>query len=281
MSGFIPIKRSLFEHFLAREKRVFSRFEAWLDLIQMATFTEQNEQIIKGKMIVCKRGQLIASVRFLQDRWAWSMHKVTDYLELLRSQDMLLIDKESGVSRITLVNFEKHNDLNGKLGPPNSKRNAKWNSKSRNHTGFALIEGTQTDTEKGTVREQSGNKSNKVNKGKECLVGNAETYSPEDEFMFESFTKWVDKNALNVSKMKEPFTIDQYLQLRKKIPNREAVQELLLKMHNWKPLLQKNNSAYLTILNWSKKDYNNNPNEKNKSQNSNTEDALKVIYGQK
>lgn len=256
MSGFIPIKRSLFEHFLAKEKRVFSRFEAWLDLIQMATFKEQNEQIIKGKVIVCKRGQLIASVRFLQERWTWSMHKVTDYLELLRSQQMLLIDKESGVSRITLVNFEKHNDLNGGNGSPNSKRNAKRNSKSLDSSGFGKNDGTQNDTVKGTVREQSGNKSNKGNKEKECVGINANTHTPDDEAMFKAFTGWIQKNAVNVSKMREPFSIDQYLQLRKKIPNRETVQQLLLKMHNWKPLLQKNNSAYLTILNWSQNNYN-------------------------
>ena len=55
--------------------------------------------------------------------------------------------------------------------------------------------------------------------------------------------------------MKEPFTIQQFFQLRKKLP-KAAVQDLLIKMHNWKPLLQKNLSDYWTLTNWSRKDFN-------------------------
>jgi hypothetical protein len=192
IKGFIPIKRSLFEHFLFKEHRVFSRFEAWLDLIQLASFTDGQTDLIGGKLIIRNRGEVIASVRWLCKRWGWSIHKVSDYVELLRSQLMVTVDKESGIQKIMLVNFEKHNSIGNtdgytetksgielqqnegtridtaKKDNGNSKRNAKGYSK--NSTGIELHQnqGTQKGTAKGTIGEQSGNSQdtnyNKVNK---------------------------------------------------------------------------------------------------------------------
>src|SRR5581483_5906803 len=104
--GFIPIRRSLFEHFLFEEHRVFSRFEAWLDLIQMASFTDENAKLINGKLISRDRGEVVASLRFLAERWKWSRTKVSDFFEVLRKADMVVAVKESGVTKIRLLNFE-------------------------------------------------------------------------------------------------------------------------------------------------------------------------------
>lgn len=192
--GFIPVKRSLFEHFLFKEHRAFSRFEAWLDLIQLASFTDGQTDIIKGKLITRNRGEVIASIRWLCRRWDWSMHKVSDYIELLRSQNMVTVDKESGIQKILLVNFELHNSVGneerntktkdrtalqanqgtqkdtGKTTDGNSKRNAKGNTGTSVPTALQPIQGTQNDTVKGTVGEQSGHSDgtnyNKVNKVK-------------------------------------------------------------------------------------------------------------------
>lgn len=105
-------------------------------------------------------------------------------------------------------------------------------------------------------------------KRREYITPVGSTHTQEEIDMFNSFKGWISKNSSNVSKMKEPFTIEQYLKLRKKL-KKESVQDLLLKMHNWKPLLQKNVSAYQTIINWSKKDFNavgNNPDPELKRQ---------------
>jgi hypothetical protein len=170
--GFIPIRRTLFEHFLFKERRVFSRFEAWLDLIQLASFTNDNSDFINGKIITKHRGEVVASLRYLMTRWSWSMHKLCDFLELLRSQDMVVVDKENGISKITLLNYEKHNPLTEEEfnEEKNSKRNRKGNSKSLNGSEFPKNKGTPTGTEKGTNGEQGGNtegtNSNKDNNSK-------------------------------------------------------------------------------------------------------------------
>lgn len=78
-------------------------------------------------------------------------------------------------------------------------------------------------------------------------------YSDIEKESFRKFEDWIKTNAPNVGKMKEPFTIDQYLNLAKKGYDVVKIQTLLREMHNWKPLLQKRVSANLTLLNWANK----------------------------
>jgi hypothetical protein len=74
----------------------------------------------------------------------------------------------------------------------------------------------------------------------------------ERQTAFIKFVEWQKKNAPNVLRMKEPFTIDQYFELKEKYKPQE-LKELLESMHNYKPLLEKNVSAYLTVLNWARR----------------------------
>ncbi len=70
---------------------------------------------------------------------------------------------------------------------------------------------------------------------------------------FEKFEKWIEVNASNVGKLGEPFTEKQFLKLKKQY-GVGIMQDMLLRMHNWKDLRKKNTSAYLTFLNWVKKE---------------------------
>lgn len=114
--GYITISRRLFDHEFFTERREYSKFEAWLDLIQVCAFDNNNSMMHNGKVIKWGRGQTIASVRYLQQRWCWKSHdKVTCYLNLLRSQKMILIDTEQGIGRITLCKYDYYNPV------PNTK----------------------------------------------------------------------------------------------------------------------------------------------------------------
>lgn len=85
--------------------------------------------------------------------------------------------------------------------------------------------------------------------------GEPPAHSPEEKTLFTNFQTFIKDKAPNVSRMKEPFTIDQYLKLKKDFTS-EEIKSMLLKMHNWKDLVKKNVSSYLTFLNWSRKDFN-------------------------
>lgn len=99
-------------------------------------------------------------------------------------------------------------------------------------------------------KDASKVKKSKVKKSREL---GAAAPTPEQNEFFKNFEKFIKEKAPNVGKMKEPFTIDQYLKLKARFTT-EDIKPLVLKMHNYKPLLSKNNSAYLTFLNWKERD---------------------------
>jgi hypothetical protein len=60
-------------------------------------------------------------------------------------------------------------------------------------------------------------------------------------------------NFSNLQKMEEPLTIEQGENLIKEY-GKKRVEETLMAMENWKPLLKKNKSANLTAQTWMKRD---------------------------
>lgn len=80
-----------------------------------------------------------------------------------------------------------------------------------------------------------------------------ESFSVKEKESFKKFEQWITDNAPRVGKMKEPFTISQYLSLAKKGFSPEDIRKTLAAMHNWTPLLTKNISAYLTLIKWNSK----------------------------
>jgi hypothetical protein len=83
----------------------------------LARWQHQNtgRQFIKslGKHVEWERGQVIGSIRFLALRWEWSRGKVENFLEDLKKREMVFIDVLEGIQRITLVNYERYNELEG------------------------------------------------------------------------------------------------------------------------------------------------------------------------
>jgi hypothetical protein len=174
--GYIPISRKLFEHRYWCEGRVYSRFEAWLDLVQSARF-EDAELFIGGRLIKVRKGQLPASLRYLAERWRWSTKKVNAFLVELAEQKMATKEspKGTGQTLLTLCSYERYNFSAGQqnqLG--NTKRNTKGNSKetpSTHESSELYQQGGQQGNTKGntkgnseeTARKQQGNESNKVN----------------------------------------------------------------------------------------------------------------------
>ena len=146
MDYYIPISRRLFEHQLWCEERKFSRFEAWLDIIQSARF-EDTKQLIGNRFIEVKRGQILVSLRFLAGRWQWSTKKVNSFLDLLIQDKMITKEtpKETGQTVITICNYDKYNS---QLSGEEPKKKQQGNSKE-------------------TPWKQQGNKINKDNKEKE------------------------------------------------------------------------------------------------------------------
>ena len=89
-----PAYRRLFDpdHELAGDPAC--RRWAWLDLCDMAAFKDRT-QIIGGRVVTIRRGEFLASIRFLASRWRWSKDKVRRFLATLA---------RSGCAKIATVN---------------------------------------------------------------------------------------------------------------------------------------------------------------------------------
>lgn len=106
--GFIPISRRLFNNFLWKEEREFSRAEAWLDLIQLARFEANSiKEIINGRVIEYGRGERPLALRFLADRWKWSKNRVDKFLDLLVSERMITKKTTFGTALETEIGTTK------------------------------------------------------------------------------------------------------------------------------------------------------------------------------
>lgn len=108
--AFIKLDRKYFDNFLWNEARVYSKAEAWLDLIQMARF-EASTEFVNGKLIEVQRGEIPASRRFLELRWQWGSSKVSNFLKLLVSQGMITTKQTSGQTVISLCKYKDYNDV--------------------------------------------------------------------------------------------------------------------------------------------------------------------------
>lgn len=109
MDGFIPINRKLFEHYLWTENRKLSRFEAWLDILQMVSYIDDNSQMISGILCKWKRGQYPISISFLCTRWKWSEKPLRNFLKLLEKDKMITLKRSSKWTMLSVCNYDTYN----------------------------------------------------------------------------------------------------------------------------------------------------------------------------
>lgn len=104
--------RSVFQSEEWAEKRRFSRFEAMISLYEQAAYTDGRLVHVRGADILLRRGQLVASVRTLAERWGWSPSAVDRFLKRVRDsrRDDFRIDVETlkGTvsSKVTICNYD-------------------------------------------------------------------------------------------------------------------------------------------------------------------------------
>ena len=114
MSGWIKLHRSIKEHWLYTEKRKFSKFEAWNDILLNVNFSPA-KTIIKGKIINVNRGESILSLDSWANRWKWNKSSVKRFFELLKKDGMIELKSETVTTRLTVCKYDtyqsKENDI--------------------------------------------------------------------------------------------------------------------------------------------------------------------------
>lgn len=105
MSGWIKINRSIGNHWLWQDAE---RLKWWLDLLLMASWGEK-QVLHDSHLTTLQRGQMIASISFLSDRWGKSKPTIIRFLRLLEEEGMI---KRSTLYRqtsiLTVCNYERY-----------------------------------------------------------------------------------------------------------------------------------------------------------------------------
>lgn len=124
MSGWIKVHRKVQDHWIFKEQREFSRFEAWLDILLCANHSEQ-KVIIQGTVYTVKQGESLHSLETWAKRWNWSKTKVRRFFDTLTKELMIETTNETKTTRLTICNYASYQvERNADETTKKRKRNA-------------------------------------------------------------------------------------------------------------------------------------------------------------
>lgn len=106
-SGYILLHRKIRDNWLYKEKRKFSKFEAWIDIL-IACNHDEVKTIIKNKLFTVSRGESIRSLITMSDSWGWNKNSVKRFLDLLKSDGMIDVKNETLTTRIIVRNYSDY-----------------------------------------------------------------------------------------------------------------------------------------------------------------------------
>lgn len=138
MTGWISIDRSIQNHWLFKEKRTFSKFEAWIYLLMEANHSKAKVPI-GNQIVTVERGQRLTSILTLSDLFNWSRFKVKPFLDLLESDGMLEVKTTSKYTLITIVNYDFYQSEQGRnqhqndIKPTSKQHQSNINPTSKQH----------------------------------------------------------------------------------------------------------------------------------------------------
>lgn len=102
--GWILLYRSIRDSWIW-EHKPFDPARAWIDLILDANHDE-GKVFTGSSLIHIKRGQDLISIRSLANRWGWSKDRVSHFLKLLESDNMIRLSSLPGRrTLLTIVNY--------------------------------------------------------------------------------------------------------------------------------------------------------------------------------
>lgn len=176
--GFIALYRNIADHWLWDDKP-FSRGQAWIDLLLTVNHADK-KIMFNGELTTIKRGQTITSIRQLCDRWGWSNNKITRFLKILESEQMLTRKSDSKKTVITIDNYSFWQDQE------NEKRQKSDTEATQKHNR-SISEATQKhfkSTQTTMINNENNDKQCKTMKNKLCTELEASSMQNTNDDLF-------------------------------------------------------------------------------------------------
>lgn len=107
MSGWISLHRQIQENWIWKDKEPFDKRSAWIDLLLTVNHKKERVKFDNG-FIEIEAGQTITSLEKLSKKWKWSRHKVSDFLNRLEQDCMLVQIRDTRKTLVSIANYSKY-----------------------------------------------------------------------------------------------------------------------------------------------------------------------------
>jgi len=105
--GYIKLYRKIQDNPLYRERRRFSRNEAWIDLLLLANH-KATSILVDLQIVSLKAGDVFSSQRILSRRWGWGIASVNRFLNFLKRGTQVGIRTERKYTIISILNWKQY-----------------------------------------------------------------------------------------------------------------------------------------------------------------------------
>ena len=239
LDGWIGLYRSILTHWIYPKDRIFTKYEAWIDLLLMVNF-EEKKVFIGEDIFDCKRGEIITSQLKLMKRWKWSKSKLLKFFSVLENDKMCAIKSDNKKTAINICNYINYQDF----------KNISKNKKTTKKTVDDTTERLQKDTTK--EREERKEYIYSVFYDSEIKENSDGLYLAFVKFLFGEND--LGRPLSKLLKMNDQIGYKQFLKLK------ELSEEHGTKIYDKCKSLEndkkgKYSSFYLTISNWMKNNF--------------------------
>jgi len=120
--GWIRLHRKTRDHWLWDNKEVKSKFEAWIDILMMASH-EERSVYMKEQLVVIKRGEVCCSLNTFAKRWKWSTGKVRRFISVLKTDTMVVQRTTRVATHLSICNYDTYQGERHADGTPDGMSN--------------------------------------------------------------------------------------------------------------------------------------------------------------
>ena len=202
--GWITLHRKIEDNWIWLDKP-FSKGQAWIDLILMANYQDK-KFLLGNELVEVKRGSKITSLRKLSERWDWSVKKVNNFLELLESDGMIEVKRNTKRTAYTIVNYSDYQDK--EIEERNTKETQKKNKRNTKET-----------------RRKTNNKDNNDNNDKQDIR------STQFDYVISEWNS-LDKNISNIQTINSGTTRYKLLKARENEYGKDKIVEAIRNVNN-------------------------------------------------
>lgn len=110
--GWISLHRKILDNWIWKSNEPFDKRSAWIDLLLMVNHKVEIIEFGKNKIEI-ERGQKITSLDKLAERWKWSRHKVSDFLNRLEKENMIIQIRDTKKTLVCILNYDKFQKIMG------------------------------------------------------------------------------------------------------------------------------------------------------------------------